>query len=382
MRAALSIAFYISGHGFGHASRDIEVLNALLDRRPDLPVVVRTPAARWLFDLTLRHPVQLEPAETDTGIVQIDSLHLDITASVRRAACFYRDLDTRAETEAARLGRAGTRLVVADIPPLAFRAAALAGVPAIALGNFTWDWIYDGYAQMSADAPHLVPALRQAYETAAIALRLPMHGGFASIRTIRDIPWVARQSRRDPREVRTALGLPGDRRLALLSFGGYGLDGLDLDRVDTRGDYLLLTTGAPSPARRHPQVAQAAVTHHRNVACIDERLLYESGLRYEDLVAAVDVVVTKPGYGIIAECIANDTAMLYTSRGRFAEYEVLVDGLPRVVRSRFISQDDLYAGRWRAPLDALLDQPPPPVRPATNGAEVAAGVILEMLDRH
>ena len=30
---------------------------------------------------------------------------------------------------------------------------------------------------------------------------------------------------------------------------------------------------------------------------------------------AADVVVTKPGYGIISECIANDTAILYTSRG-------------------------------------------------------------------
>ena len=25
------VVFYISGHGFGHASRDIEVINALLD---------------------------------------------------------------------------------------------------------------------------------------------------------------------------------------------------------------------------------------------------------------------------------------------------------------------------------------------------------------
>jgi hypothetical protein len=40
------------------------------------------------------------------------------------------------------------------------------------------------------------------------------------------------------------------------------------------------------------------------------------GLRDEGLVAAVDVVVSKPGFGIIAECIANDTVLLYTSRGR------------------------------------------------------------------
>jgi L-arabinokinase len=383
------IVFYISGHGFGHASRDIEVLNALLDRRPDLAVVVRTPAARWLFDLTLRQPVAFEAAETDTGIVQLDSLRLDAVESIRRAATFYRDLDARAAAEAGRLREARVRLVIADIPPLAFRAAALAGVPAIALGNFTWDWIYEGYPEMAAEAPDLASTLRHAYATAAVALRLPMHGGFASMRAIRDIPFVARHSRRDPAHVRAALGLPADRRFVLLSFGGHGLEGLDLDRVDARGDYTLMTTGAVPPTAHDRRRVRPSGRDDRgsipgdssSIVHIDERALYEVGLRYEDLVAACDVVVTKPGYGIIAECIANGTAMLYTSRGRFVEYEVLVECLPRFVRSRFISHDDLYAGAWRARLDAVLAQPAPPERPATNGADVAAHIILEMVDR-
>ena len=57
---------------------------------------------------------------------------------------------------------------------------------------------------------------------------------------------------------------------------------------------------------------------------VEERAFIDSGFRYEDLVAAVDVVVTKPGYGIIAECIAAGTPMLYTSRGDFREYDLLV----------------------------------------------------------
>lgn len=398
----MSVAFYISGHGFGHASRDIEVLNALLDRRPELPIVVRTPAQRWLFDLTLRHPVQFEPTETDTGIVQIDSLRLDVAESVRRAARFYQDLDERAEAEAARLRQADAGLVIADIPPLAFRAAAMARIPAIALGNFTWDWIYEGYPEMLGEAPGLVPTLRKAYETAALALRLPMHGGFASIRTIRDIPFVARRSRREPGHVRSALGLPANRRLALLSFGGHGLQDLDLDRIDAGVEYMLLTTGQVAPSQRDrkdigrprgfPSTGRPGAPDsslgtgspwaiHGDIVQIDERGLYDVGFRYEDLVAAVNVVVTKPGYGIVAECIANDTAMLYTSRGRFVEYEVLVECLPRILRSRFISQDDLYAGRWRAHLDAVLAQPPAPEHPTTNGADVAAEIILKMLDR-
>ena len=72
--------------------------------------------------------------------------------------------------------------------------------------------------------------------------------------------------------------------------------------------------------------------------------MYAAGCRYEDLVRAVDVVVTKPGYGIIAECLANDTALLYTSRGHFIEYDVLVAAMPHFLRARYIGHADLFAG--------------------------------------
>ena len=66
-------------------------------------------------------------------------------------------------------------------------------------------------------------------------------------------------------------------------------------------------------------------------------------LRYEDLVATAEAVVTKPGYGIVSECVANGTPLLYTSRGRFIEYDMFVTEMPRVLTCRFMPQDDLRA---------------------------------------
>jgi L-arabinokinase len=110
--------------------------------------------------------------------------------------------------------------------------------------------------------------------------------------------------------------------------------------------------------------------------------VYDAGMRYEDLVAAVDVVVTKPGYGIISECIANGTAMLYTSRGNFAEYGVMVEQMPRFIRCEYIELEALLAGRWQEPLERLHRKPPAPERPETNGAEVVAEMIAGMLSHH
>jgi L-arabinokinase len=100
---------------------------------------------------------------------------------------------------------------------------------------------------------------------------------------------------------------------------------------------------------------------------------------YEDLVAAVDVVVSKPGYGIVSECIANGTPLLFTSRGRFAEYDVMVEQMPRMLRCRHIAQEDLLAGRWRDDLEALLAQADPPERPRVDGAAIAASIIFDRM---
>src|SRR5690606_21830886 len=107
--------------------------------------------------------------------------------------------------------------------------------------------------------------------------------------------------------------------------------------------------------------------------------LHARGLRYEDLVAACDVVVSKPGYGIVSECVANGAALLYTDRGRFREYPVMVEQMPRVLRCRHLSQERLTSARWDDDIERLLSQPEPPERPLVNGAEVAAGMLSALL---
>lgn len=361
-----SVAFYISGHGFGHASRQIEVINALAARDRAPAIVVRTSAARWLFDRTVRAPFRYLEGPCDTGVVQVDSLELDERRTIREADAFHRRLPELAEQEAAILRREDVRLVIADAPPLACAAAALANVPAVVLANFTWDWIYEGYPEPLAAAPRLVPDIQAAYAAASAGWRLPMPGGFETVREVTDLPFIARHARHEPVAVRRTLALPSDRRLALTSFGGYGVRGLDLDRLDCLGRYGVVITGTRNPG------SLPAGVHF-----VSEPRLYAAGLRYEDLVAAVDIVVTKPGFGIIAECVANDTAMLYTSRGRFREYDVMVAEMPRFLRCGYIDHDALFAGRWGDALDRVMARPPAPEQAATNGAEIAAEMIAE-----
>jgi hypothetical protein len=384
-----ALAFYVSGHGFGHASRTIEVLNRLHAAAPELRLLVRTAAPKWRFDLTLTAAVEWHPLECDSGIVQVDSLRLDLDATLATAAAAAAHLPQRAEAEARFLRQHAGTFVVSDIPPLGCAAARAADLPSIAVGNFTWDWIYAGYEPEIRAYPELVPAVRDAYAGTPLALRLPLHGGFEPFATVEDVPFIARRSSRPPAETRRCFGLPLDRPLVLASFGGYGLRDIDMGHLADLRDWLVVTTSNVQAPRRGAEVAgggpaadegrRAAPALPKTVRLVDERDVYAAGFRYEDLVAAVDVVATKPGYGIIAECVANGTAMLYTSRGRFVEYDVMVGEMPRHLRCQFISNEDLLAGRWQAPLDALRAQGPPPPRPRVDGAEVVADRILRSL---
>ena len=54
-RTARVILFYVSGHGYGHATRTNAVIEALLSAQPDLTIHVRTTAPPFLFDSRVRY---------------------------------------------------------------------------------------------------------------------------------------------------------------------------------------------------------------------------------------------------------------------------------------------------------------------------------------
>ncbi|MEO8484203.1 MAG: hypothetical protein ABI634_18470 [Acidobacteriota bacterium] len=366
----MSIVFYISGHGFGHASRDVEVINAL-GSICHSRLVLRTGVNPDLLARTLRVPYALLPGACDTGIVQATSIAHDDPATVHAALDFHRTYDARIDAEVQTLADEHVDLIVGDIPPVAFAVASRLGVPSVAIGNFTWDWIYETHPGFLPGGARVLAEIRASYREASLALELPFSGGFDIFPVVKHVPLIARRSTQSRSDTRSYFGLATDARVALLSFGGYGLPDLDLSTLDCRESWTIVTTDRVTSPGSEP------MPHVRTVV---ERDFLSSRFRYEDLVAASDVVVTKPGFGIIAECISTGTAMLYTSRGEFREYDVLVNALPRYVRSRFIDQPTLFAGRWRESLDALLDQPAPPERMALDGAEVAAAEILARLE--
>jgi hypothetical protein len=360
------LAVYVSGHGYGHATRTAEVLGAVRARAGDLPIVVRTSAPAFLFEGLIAPPLAVRRVECDVGLVQRDALVIDEAGTVAAWRAFMDGWDARVAGEAAWLRAGGARLVLGDIPPLAFAAAAEAGVPSVALGNFSWDWIY---AHLAAREPALVEAAAragEAYARADLLLRLPFAGDLSAFRRIEDVPLVARKPTVAKAEARARLGLDA-RPAVLLSFGGLGLPGLRLAAFGAlEGCQVLLTGGGGDGA------APA------NLRRLDAAALEAAGLEYPDVVGAADVVVTKPGYGIVSDCIGAGTRLVYTDRGDFPEYPVMVAEMPRYLPAVFASNQEVREGRLGPALEAALALPFP-APPRTDGGAVTAERLLGLL---
>src|SRR6266536_3861506 len=228
-----SLAYYVSGHGFGHAVRSAEIIRTLGRLRQDLDVHLRTSAPAWLFPAV----ESFQFGDLDAGVVQPDALHIDRAATLARAAELARDSEALVAVEPDFLRRVGAGLVVGDVPPLAFLAARAAGLPGVAVANFSWDWIYRPYVRARPEYAWLLEWLRRAYGCADLLLRLPFYGDLSAFRAIEDVPLVSRPPSAPRAVLRRRLGLQPAELAVLLSFGGLGLAGLDARQLAVFSHY-------------------------------------------------------------------------------------------------------------------------------------------------
>ncbi len=265
------------------------------------------------------------------------------------------------EEEIAFIRQHNISLIVGDVPPLCFEIAARVGVPSVAIANFSWSGIYRGFLHALPEFLPLIEEMENFYRKTTLALSLPYSCEMDIFPAHEMIPFITRSSALDPREARDKFGFPRAATVVLLSFGEHGLARLHLERLLQQKDFFFVGTGQASRKERNLLILPNA---QRN---------------YVDLVRASDVIVSKPGYGIVADVIRQQVPLLYTDRGDFTEYQYLVKALQDCATAEFIPQDDLISGNLTPYLKSLLSKHKhwPPV--AINGASVAAEKVLTLL---
>jgi hypothetical protein len=351
------IFYYVSGHGYGHAVRSAQVIATIVEQAPEIPVWVRTTAPAWLFPTAVR----VEPVQLDVGVLQRGSLYVRPHDTLKSYAGLMASEHSHIVTEMEMARARHVTCVVADIPSAAFEIARRLDVPSIAVANFCWHWIYEPYARRFPELTHVVDHIRRQEGLASTLLRLPFAWDFTCFPRKLDVPLIGRHATRPANEIRKQLEVEHDRRVALLSFGGYGLNGLKEERLHRYADWLFLTTDPGRPSDRSRNV--------QNVAA--------SNIGYVDLMHASDAVVTKPGFGIVSDALVNQVPVLYSDRGHFREYAVLTRAIRSYGRAKYIPRRALLDGKLGPYLDDLMEMDRPWAPMDVSGAEVIARHILQ-----
>jgi hypothetical protein len=251
-------------------------------------------------------------------------------------------------------------LVLANIPWLLPAAAAREDIPAVALCSLNWAAVFSSYLGDLPGAADMYEHMRDGYRAAEVFLApapaLPM----PELENVHCIGPIACRGRQCRSVIREKYSLAADVTLVLVALGGIATR-LPLADWPLRENTVWLST-EPVQTARHDIVG-----------------VNSTGLPMIDVLASVDAVITKPGYGTYTEAVCNGIPLLALARPDWPETEYLNAWARRHGRHEEITQQQFYSGDFLESLERLMSSPKPPVVPEPTGIEEAVEVISALL---
>jgi hypothetical protein len=343
----------------------VPVLNALGSLVPEVTVILRTTVPASFFRDRLAIHWEHSPVQQDVGCIQDGPLKIDIDATWEAHRHFHESWETRLSNEVAAMQATSPALVIADTPYLAIEAGSRAQIPTIALVSFTWDLVLKEYCH-ATDHSHqeFIQRIRDSYARADRALRITPAPTINAFSHLIDIGPIAAPSTPERERLALALSLKPDERTVLVGFGGIPLTSIPLDQMERLRHYRFLFDG--------PVPQEYSRIHSTQTLPFS----------FKTLLASVDVIMTKPGYGTFVEAVALQQPVLYVRRYNFADEPPLVDYLHRHGRGIELSLDDFAHARWEPALRQTLALPlpashPPPPTGAAEAAAILAPYLLQ-----
>ncbi len=357
---SITVAFFISPHGFGHAARSSAVMESIRKIFPKVIFDIYTLVPEWFFQDSLRSGYRYHSCLTDIGVVQNDPLKEDLPETINRLGEMVPFSETQVKILADELNNRCTRIVLCDISPLGIIVAKRAGIPSILIENFTWDWIYEGYLTIEPRFKPFIDLLNMYFSQADYHIQAQPLCEVSSSNLVTQP--IARKSRNTREITRSLLGIKRETPTVLLTMGGIEA------RYDTLKPYLemkdinfIIPAGAERPQKQDNLVL---LPHH-------------SMFYHPDLVFASDAVIGKIGYSTISETYFAGIPFGFIKRENFRESSPLAAYIQKEMPSMEVQAEAFASGAWLAKLPELLDQSKVDRR-ETNGADQAAKFITNV----
>ncbi len=355
----MKILYYLTAHGYGHAVRTSTICNELSGK---VLLIFRTTIPEIFFREEVKRPFEYLPGKFDCGCVQSDSVTVDKKKTLQSYMALAERNAVGLEEEVKFCREQRIDGIVSDITPLAFEVARRAGVPSVAVANFTWFDVYEPYVREYPSFAPFLEKIRRQYQMADLLLELMPSMEMPYFGNRIKIPPVAKPGRNRSGELKKHLGLEKDRRIALIYVGELGMGNIrwgDLGKF--RGWHFVGIYA----------LSGAAANYH---------LMDKKSFPYEDLVASAELMVTKIGYGVVSQALINGTPLIYLPRNDFAEFPVLEKAIQEWGHGYRLSKEDYYALKWERVLEEVSKRGRPKPVPS-EGGRICARQIENLIRR-
>ncbi len=358
----MNYAYFISSHGFGHATRASAIMGALNARMADLHFEIFSGSPEWVFRDSFLSNFTFHPGAVDIGLIQSSPMRHDLPATIQAVEEYLDSIPVRAERLAADLQKSGAEAVICDISPLGIITGKMAGLPVFLFENFTWDWIYEPYSEEYPAFRNINERMREIFARADYRMQSePLCDPSPDADIL--IPPASRRPQHTAAEFRDALDIPDHHRIGLISMGGIP-ENLDfaVDCPIPEGVTLLL----PGTFDHTEKIGNKVLLPHH------------SGCYHPDMVHAADFLIGKAGYSTIAEVCAGGAAYGFISRDDFRESGVTKAFLQKRPNTMEISYERFEAFTLDEEIGRLLEMGKTAPLPV-NGSDAAADFILRTL---
>ncbi len=356
------IAYFISSHGFGHATRSAAVMAALHELDASIGFDIFSNAPIQIFQESLPGPFTYHSMQTDVGIVQKTPLSEDLHSTIQRLNDFLPFDRSLIASLSGQIKALNCNLIICDIAPMGIAVALEAEVPSILIENFTWDWIYKGYTDTHKQFEKHSEYLRELFHQANYRIQTEpiCRRRNADLNTAP----VSRKVMTPAHQVRSSLGIPNKCKIMMITMGGIPSRYDFLQRLEKQKYVYFVIPGASSSIKIQNNLIQ---------------LPYNSEFFHPDLINASHAVIGKAGYSTLAEIYHAGIPYGYIPRPSFRESATLSAFIKENMAGFPILETEFHGGNWLHYIPALLALPTK--RPnSPNGADQIAGFIFKLLN--
>ncbi len=329
---------------------------------PDICFEIYTLIPEWFFKESLSGPFHYHTLKTDIGLVQSSPLAEDAKATLHALDRFLPFSSEHIAQIAHDLTEKRCLCAICDISPLGLLAGKAAGIPAILLENFTWDWIYENYLQDHSGFAKHIAYLYDVFHTPDIHILAKPYCQSKPNPDLIARP-ISRACKNTPITVRTALGISEEEKMILITMGGIPESFPGLGHLNKFKNTVFVIPGGSNQFTRTNNLV--LLPHH-------------SDFYHPDLIMACDAAIGKAGYSTIAELYNSGIPFGYFSRDSFRESAFLTDFINANMPGIEMESKQISDSEWLAQIPELLSLPRAR-RDQSNGAIQVAEFLLQCL---